>query len=339
MEVEFLSNMRYSLYVDDREWKDWHTKLGRFWAYWDKASKQLLASTPPTTSSGISSPLPSPPYSNSASPPTTNSLTPPLLPSHSLFLPAPFALDPPHNPSMPMPQPDFDLFSRKRSFNYNNAMQPPNKRVTRSSVPKLSVSVPQFPVSIPSTMPLGSMAPRLQPLEYPPQLNQPPTRANMSVMDNLLVSQPQPQLHPHLPLPCTRSIPMVHSQSPVTSDPATTGPPTHVNFSPYNTRQTSPYSAHHSVASSPITPIYNSQRSPTWILGNRESPYRPVRGVNTLLVPPHPHHLDAPQQITYDQMQYQPLAKAKAEYKTGVVPYMQPEVSWSHPWTDNHFFG
>ena len=39
MEVEFLSNMRYSLYVSEREWEDWHQKLGRFWAFWDRASK------------------------------------------------------------------------------------------------------------------------------------------------------------------------------------------------------------------------------------------------------------------------------------------------------------
>lgn len=130
---------------------------------------------------------------------------------------------------------------------------------------------------------------------------------------------------------------MVYSQSPLSSTPATSGPPTHFNFSPYNTRQTSPYSAHHSVASSPITPSYSNQRSPTWILGNRESPYRPVRTVNTLLVPP--PHFDAPQHIAYDQMHYQPLAKVKSEYKTGVVPYLQAEVTWAQPWADGQYYG
>lgn len=121
-------------------------------------------------------------------------------------------------------------------------------------------------------------------------------------------------------------------------------PAAYYQFSPFHElRQTSPFSAYHSVGSSPITPIYGSQRSPSWILGNRDSPYRPVRGVNTLLVPPpHPYHLDAPQQVTFDQMHYQPLAKArKTECKTGVVPYLHPEVEWSpHPaWSEQHIYG
>ena len=46
MEVEFLSNMRYGLYVGEPEWRHWHTKLGRFWAYWSRASTMPLAPSP-----------------------------------------------------------------------------------------------------------------------------------------------------------------------------------------------------------------------------------------------------------------------------------------------------
>ncbi|KAL9590981.1 MAG: hypothetical protein Q9203_000177 [Teloschistes exilis] len=31
MEVEFLSNMRYTLYASENEWRAWHVKLGKFW--------------------------------------------------------------------------------------------------------------------------------------------------------------------------------------------------------------------------------------------------------------------------------------------------------------------
>ncbi|KAI5845962.1 hypothetical protein BZA05DRAFT_421210 [Tricharina praecox] len=353
MEVEFLSNMRYGLYVGDQEWKDWHTNLGKYWDYWDKASRLPLASPP--------QPQPMSPTSNGGSPAFAHlhAPPPPLQPTaiagHQLFLPAPVALDPPHVPSISMPIPDFDSFSRKRSIDYASVMQPPSKRVTRSQVPKLSVNVPQFPVSVPTTMPPGSAPPRLQPLDYqlplpsnrgapprtmdthPVQLQQHPLQIQQQQQHHSIQlpqqqqQQQQQQQHPQLPLPSARPMPVVSHSSPSAS-----GPPVHFDFSPYSARQTSPYSAQHSVASSPITPNFSSQRSPTcWILGNRHSPYRPVRTVNTLLVPP---HLEAPQQIGYDQMHYQPLAKVRSEYKTGVVPYMQPEVSWNHSWSDNNHY-
>ena len=299
MEVEFLSNMRYSLYVGDAEWKEWHTKLGRFAAYWERASRRPLephprASAPAFPPRAILAPpllpFPSPPPSTSASPPFSHARTPP---PHPMYLPAPVAQE--HMPPI-LPQPDFDAFSRKRSFDYSCGgiahMQPPSKRAARAAAPALSVHVPV-----------------------------------QRAMDGLLP-----------PLP-GRSMAMVYAQH----SPAA-GPPTHYNFSPsmsYGGGSRSPYSAHHSVGSSPITPIFGhhqqqqqqQQRSPTWILGNRESPYRPVRGVNTLLVPP--PHIDAqPPQIAYEQMHYQPLAKARAEYKTGVVPYHHQEVAWGAGWAE-----
>jgi len=334
MEVEFLSNMRYGLYVGDQEWKDWHTNLGKYWDYWDKASRLPLASPP--------QPQPSSPTSSSSSPAFAHLHAPPTAAAgHQLFLPAPVALDPPHVPSISMPIPDFDSFSRKRSMDYASVMQPPSKRVTRSQASKLSVNVPQFPVSVPTTMPPGSVQPRLQPLDYQLPPPPPPARAPPRTMDThamqlqqhpiQLPQQAQHQQHTQLPLPSARSVPVVSHSSPSAS-----GPSVHFDFSPYSARQTSPYSAQHSVASSPITPNFGSQRSPTcWILGNRHSPYRPVRTVNTLLVPP---HLEAPQQIGYDQMHYHTLAKVRSEYKTGVVPYMQPEVAWNHSWSDNHHY-
>src|SRR6266487_4389798 len=39
MEVEFLSNVRYNLFVTKEDWERWHTKLGLFAEYFDKASR------------------------------------------------------------------------------------------------------------------------------------------------------------------------------------------------------------------------------------------------------------------------------------------------------------
>src|SRR6266513_3393998 len=75
MEVEFLSNMRYSIYTSEAEWREWHAKLGRFWNYFDKASKADMvprssqSGAPVTPTLNIPPSLPSPPSSTHASPP------------------------------------------------------------------------------------------------------------------------------------------------------------------------------------------------------------------------------------------------------------------------------
>lgn len=354
MEVEFLSNMRYSLYVSEQEWKGWHQKLGQFWAFWDRASRMATETVarPPKanmqTLPSMPAELPSPPPSNNSSPPYYHSRSP-ISNSGNAFshhLPTPAALNPPHHPYTPVLQPDFDPLSRKRSMDYTSVMQPPAKRVTRSSAPKLSVNVPQFPVHIPSNPTNNPQLPRLQQLEYstapPVQLSGPGSACSTNhdggrrPMLNLPTQQ---QMQSQLPLPGTRSLSMVYPQ-PSTSAPC--GPPIHnnINLSPYNPRQSSPYSHHHSAAhsaaSSPTTPGYGPQRSPTWILGNRDSPYRPVHTVNRLLIPP-PSQAPQPHHVGYDQMHYQPLTKSRSEYRTGVVPYMQPEVSWSQQWPEQHY--
>jgi len=338
MEVEFLSNMRYSLYVSDNEWRDWHTKLGKFSHFWERASRSPLETparpTPVNPSFTPSFPqLPSPPSSTNSSPPFANALSPSSsgFPHHLPAPPHAQHLKPPALPYTPLPQPDFDSVARKRSMDFDPTLQPPTKRVTRSSAPKISVSVPQFPMHIPFTAPPGNASlPRLQ----PPASYTAPSSQNSSTMPTLVHSH-----QPQLPLPGTRSMSTVYShasQPPVSAPMSST---THnINISPYNPRQSSPYlpSTHHSAASSPTTPVY--PHSPTWILGNRDSPYRPVRSVNTLLVPP-PTNAPQPQQLGYDQMHYQPLTKSRSEYKTGVVPYMHPEITWSSNWPEPHFYG
>ncbi|RFU28820.1 hypothetical protein B7463_g7529, partial [Scytalidium lignicola] len=57
MEVEFLSNMRYSLLVSKEQWEEWQQKLGKFWTYWHRAPVTVPL---PTSVPNPHSPLPSP---------------------------------------------------------------------------------------------------------------------------------------------------------------------------------------------------------------------------------------------------------------------------------------
>lgn len=313
MEVEFLSNMRYSLFVSNKEWTVWHTTLGRFWAFWDKAQRlpmevgcRISAPTLPI----VPPSLPSPPSSNVSSPPFYH--VPSLMPAHS--------------PITPMPQPDFQSPSRKRPYDPTVGMQPPSKRVTRSMVPLLSASGAQFPLLTPSAPMQNANVPRLSLDIFPSQHHSAP-----------IIPSNQ------LPLPGTRAMASVYSHPTPQISPISTGPINHNMHYNSQSRNTSPYSQHnsihHSAASSPTTPGFSQQHSPNWILGNRNSPYRPVRGVSTLLVPP-PLSSAQPPALAYDQMHYQPLGKSRTEYKTGVVPYLQTEIwpqVWPVPYTDFSF--
>ncbi|GAB1212588.1 hypothetical protein ATERTT37_001727 [Aspergillus terreus] len=66
--------------------------------------------------------------------------------------------------------------------------------------------------------------------------------------------------------------------------------------------------------------------SPSFFLANRNSPYRPVRNVNTLLIPPPSTSLQQQRSIPFEHMHYQPLGKTAAERKTGVLPYLHQDA-------------
>ncbi|KAJ4286605.1 hypothetical protein N0V88_007967 [Collariella sp. IMI 366227] len=79
------------------------------------------------------------------------------------------------------------------------------------------------------------------------------------------------------------------------------------------------------------TPI---SHSPSIYLQQRNSPYRPVRHVNTLLYPPpsaflQQYHFPSP--VMPNQMHYQPLGK-RNEYRTGILPeFLSTRPSPLHP--------
>lgn len=309
MEVEFLSNMRYSLLASKEQWKEWQEKLSKFSTYCDRATAAPLTHASPLSQTN----LPSPPSSMQASPPSTTQSYPassaPFVNGHQWSN---------NNYMAPLSSPlslannEQRLYGRKRSFD-GDVEEPVAKRVTR-----------------PNTTVLGSfhsVAPTMRP--ELPRLPVP----------NLTISTSQPMsssfntsttLPPNVPLlpPLSgRAMSTVYPSTPTWAPqlPLLTPTGSHgSNGYSTPTRRHSPHSVHEllSIGSSPISssfPTHNSGHiSPSFFLQQRSSPYKPVRHVNTLLYPPPSasmHDFSA----NANQMHYQPLGK-RNDYRPGVVP-------------------
>jgi hypothetical protein len=341
MEVEFLSNMRYNLYVSEEEWKRWHSKLARFSIYFAKASKAPIVEVsklaPPITplSQVFSYKLPSPPS------PARHG---PVLPTYQPSLPNPMAVAPhlSHSPARHYYESDHNLGGRKRSLDVLSDM-PAAKRFMPTTPSSHSPAIPS-PASLrvytPSSNTSGSTpADNSSNISPIPRLPMPNVASGPSVQNS----------RHHLPLaavqvPPSRAMSMVYPTAPNTwSQPVTpvgTTPPTNINLyanpiptlgelsrSQYASANASPSSAGYG----PATPT--RQLSPSFFLTNRNSPYRPVRSVNTLLIPPPSASLhNSSRNIGPDQIRYQPLGKAQMETKAGVVPYVHHDT-WPQPWT------
>ena len=322
MEVEFLSNMRYSLLASKEQWEEWLAKLGKFWTYCAATAKIPPVLFSPLQLSNGSPALPSPPASMQASPPS--------LPNPYSHSPAPYSHHQPWSaatsaapvlsPLTSVPE-QGQYASRKRSLT-SDADEPPPKRASRlpptapipytAAAPSLCRDVPRLPVpnlTISTSQPMSSYpgsnghsmsqnAPVLPPLNG---------RAMSSVYPTT------PTYPPHFPM-LTPTGPSSHSG---TISAGGHGTPS---------RRQSPHSLHDLLAlsspSSSTFPATSGHASPSYFLQQRSSPYRPVRHVNTLLYPPpsasmHDYHANA------HQMHYQPLGK-RNEYHEGVVPEYAP---------------
>ncbi|KAF2276798.1 uncharacterized protein EI97DRAFT_490285 [Westerdykella ornata] len=361
MEVEFLSNMRYSLFTSKEQWDEWHVLLGKFGTFYDRASKV----PPPTAISpiGTTTPLlltpsqqyvPSPPtqqkmppYSMSYSPSRSQNAYGNYRPSLS-SQPTPTVASP-INSILPEPSHPGPLPVRKRSS--DNNIEPPAKRVAHGFAPVPYSNAPlisslQVPPHKPVQQPRGDRLPSLPSLSIPSLQQNPPVQ----------VHQWQEL---SLPAPGSRSMAMVYPPAmqwkqpfvtPTSAAASSNGtnvsssyttPPTSVapdrpclscktshNLSP-TFRQVSPYVM--SAGSSPMSASFSSQRqlSPSFFLGQRQSPYRPVRGVQTLLVPPPSTAMRPASGIGYEQMQYQPLGRPLTERRVGPLPYFD-ERPWDY---------
>ncbi|OJJ49819.1 hypothetical protein ASPZODRAFT_57861 [Penicilliopsis zonata CBS 506.65] len=346
MEVEFLSNVRYNLFVSKEEWSAWHAKLGLFADYFTRASRVPLndrrsPTAPPLQipSASLLPPTRTQPVSPSSKLPSPPASAPLVAPSH-WNMPFNNGVPPPYLPSEIAP-PSINSYRKRSRDEYQMDEQPAKKIMmsnnhptlppssssssaasTLGSIPTLPPVLAQnsLPTSLPSShVPMASVVPRL------PRPNPPPLPATTTV--------------PHLPVPPPSAVPPTRPmttaaaaafttpQATWTHPPVTSGLySTPVSLPDPNRLNSSPFGVP-STTTSPAVSAYSVHTpqmhlSPSFFLANRNSPYRPVRAVNTLLIPPPSGSLLQQRSIPFDHMHYQPLGKT-AERKTGLLPYVQ----------------
>ncbi len=397
MEVEFLSNMRYSLLVSSEEWEQWLDKLTAFWSYLELAQRPASPSPSPLL-------IPSPTHRSFISPLHSPivALTPSGQPAHSFTLQSP-NLAPLTNgaPAWPLsysgggdaasplalkPEPhpisaaNNNAVLRKRPIPDSESAEPPAKRMSRIPPGAANIALqnpaqyapaaaPQAQFSAlphPGTVPPLSARPA--PAQYPEQTRPqvPSLTLNTAQVADVPIAQTQPYAAPAypaqqapLPLPPlasgVRAMAMVYpttTYAPSQPIPATCGTVTPTtSFPPMTygtpTKRLSPQSSLTAFpGSSPVvmgTPMGNGgasglhtpiSHSPSIYLQQRNSPYKPVRHVNTLLYPPPSaflQHYQLPNPVLPNQMHYQPLGK-RNEYRTGIVPEFLDGVSRLAPY-------
>ncbi len=339
MEVEFLSNMRYTLYASEAEWKAWHAKLGKFSDYYDKASQTQLGLRSlalPAPQYNTPRDLPSPPVSTNTSPPFLTRPSP-----NTATLPHPLSMPPylaPRIPSPTTPMSEAELkksWSRKRSIE-DHSSEPPSKRLnslgpsaassttlTPSTLRNNTPPVPRLP------MPNLSITTGHQLNGYnssPGQLPMPYGRAMSSVF-------PGSNSRPHSGLQLPSLQPSNYFNQP--GNARGSSPLEYQSRqTPYSTAASTPSPTSYAFPSHQATP---NGLSPSGCPAPRTSPYKPVRGVNTLLVPPPSATIqNQPQNVSYGQMHYQPLGKPVSERRTGVLPYF-PFNTFSQPHHMQHY--
>ncbi|KPI38593.1 uncharacterized protein AB675_4264 [Cyphellophora attinorum] len=303
MEVEFLSNMRYDLYVSAEEWS--------------------IPITPTVPTSPHTLPSPRSSHSTSTASKAYAGLPNPMLNAPQLQI----------SPSRGPRYGSADILdSRKRSLDLTGD-EPSAKRLHYSSRLKHENGSPHYLPPRPNQPAASSMAASSRNVQSSmngtlPRLPMPRLPLSVSTStaaDNhlapLQLPGPRAMMNTYPPAtmaswsnPVTPSVQAdsFHQSIPSLGDLSRTQ---HV----INSARTSPngYTA--------VTPVHQGS-SPSYFLTNRQSPYRPVRHVNTLLHPP-PNAAMQPQArvVSHDQIYYQPLSKVDFERRTGPVPYHQSE--------------
>ncbi len=175
MEVEFLSNMRYSLMVTKVEWEDWLKKLAKFWHFCDRAMTAPASPLLIPAARNYGSPLPSPTGIQQLT-----AHVPPILPSTSTYSPSTTAyasngLAWPtsyHDSVIVSPlaaKPDLKNSFGKRYLSDDDPTEPPPKRLSvhmpsLSSLPSQTASqamVQSQPMAMSVPEPLRLPAPQL----------------------------------------------------------------------------------------------------------------------------------------------------------------------------------
>ena len=331
MEVEFLSNMRYTLYASDVEWSRWHRKLRKFWDYFDKASKTKHLGQQSTLTSLLPT-LPSPPASIHTSPPIMNVNSPS---NRSYLYPSsvpPYLAPSIPSPVVPMPEVDLRPSARKRSYD-DQSQERPSKRLAHSYTPLSMPSTTNTPNPIHHVprLPVPNLSISTSNHHfnysgaYSAQLPPPSVRA----MSTIYPGASQWTSSGNLPTPNSQASAPLSSLPPMSEQQQSQQRPTSYSTSSRNPSPTS--------NQFPFNQISNDLLSPSGFPVQRNSPYRPLRGVNTLLVPPPSASMHDPtSNINTGQMHYQPLGKPLSERKTGVLPVMQHE-QWPYMQQTSHW--
>lgn len=311
MEVEFLSNMRYSLLASKEEWAEWHKSLANIKIYIEEAGRVQTSPVPPTHHRRD---LPSPPISNHTSPPSSqqgylpNSTS---LPNSYQWPPARSTLPPLVSPLSAVPDYDQRSQPRKRSYE-GESEEPVAKRVTRQAPGPVNF--------LPNIMPMRHDAPRLPVPNLSISTSQPTSNTYHHTPTSMSQNPPVlPPLngramsiaYPTTPNTWTPQLPML---TPSGSHSVSSTP--NRRHSPHSVQDLLAY------AVSPISgnfPGHNHANvSPSVFLQQRSSPYKPIRHVDTLLYPP-PSASMHEYSINTDSIHYQPLGK-RNDYRSGVVP-------------------
>lgn len=338
MEVEFLSNMRYDLYVSKEEWKSWNALLGKFGSFYEKASKLSRVdarSNAPVTPVSQTFPhkLPSPPATHHSQAAISTQNFAPTLPNPLSTIPrlsrSPIRLQ--RNSIL-------EHLERKRSMDFTSDL-PPAKRFHEAShssssqissilTPSSSAYTPNtLPALTPESFSMGSAQSNTMQLPRLPMPRMETTRglsnAHLAPLSLPPASRSMSTIYPSNPVP--PSLPI----TPVSAGPSA-GMNIYQNQIPVLTDSTRQHSNYASANASPAAYAYNpvtsrAGLSPSYFLTNRSSPYRPVRGVNTLLIPPPSASMQNPAaNVAHNQIHYQTLSKgAGAERRPGPLPYMQ----------------
>lgn len=319
MEVEFLSNMKYNLFTCADDWSKWQSLLGKYASFFDKATNPPPVQSrpapilPPASSLQLPMALPSPPSSNQASPPyaaefAQNGFAYSAAGTHGPT-PAP-------SPLAPIPSAHTSFGDSKKRSRDEFTTEPPAKRLATGLQDYAS---PRYP-------------------SHNPNLTLPSLPVPSSTSQNSNSSMPVPSGHqlPPLNVPA-RAMGMAYPPAGGPSHTGVTAPssqPPSQMASQYQSRQQSPYPG--SAGASPnngLQPANSTalhpptQVSPTYFLQQRNSPYRPVHNVSTLLYPPPSAALQhRPQSIEFNRMRYQPLGKSVQQPQTGHLPYVAQNV-------------
>ncbi|KAK5167693.1 uncharacterized protein LTR77_007392 [Saxophila tyrrhenica] len=325
MEVEFLSNMKYCLFTSAEDWAKWQSLLGKFANFFERASRPPprhppAPILPPASSLHLRMALPSPPASNQASPPYVNDANQNLPAYGGQYGPTPAPSPLTYMPNGQASHPT----SRKRSHE-DYATEPPAKRVANNyqnyHSPQYYASGPQQPTqSQPTRATLPSLANTVNQAASGTHAHQPASQA---------------QQLPPLQVPA-RAMAMVYpnaSSQPHLQQMSALAGPSSQPPSQYQSRQQSPYPGSATASPSRHLPLSATtlqppiQVSPTYFLQQRNSPYRPVHNVSTLLYPPTTNSMqNQPQNVEYNQMHYQPLGKPIQQAQSGRLPYVSQNV-------------